>query len=152
MNKSDISDRMADRMGLGKTAARDAVDSVFEAIGRGPCEWGGGADCRVWNLRGQEPGGPYRAQPADRRGAVDTGFDGAGIQAGQGTPGCREGRKWVVGLGMALVQRQTRSGTPGMLKPGDCGTKTGAQAESALRYRESRQVRGFGFGPVRDWR
>ena len=33
MNKSDISDRMADRMGLGKTAARDAVDSVFEAIG-----------------------------------------------------------------------------------------------------------------------
>ena len=33
MNKSDISDRMAQRMGLGKSAARDAVDSVFEAIG-----------------------------------------------------------------------------------------------------------------------
>ena len=33
MNKSEIAGRMADRMGLGKTAARDAVDSVFEAIG-----------------------------------------------------------------------------------------------------------------------
>ena len=53
---------------------------------------------------------------------------------------------------MALVQRQTRSGAPGMLKPGDCGTKTGAQAESAWRYRESWQVRGFRFGPARDWR
>ena len=33
MNKSDIADRMAGRMGLGKSVARDAVDTVFEAIG-----------------------------------------------------------------------------------------------------------------------
>ena len=33
MNKSDICDRMAGRLGLGNSAARDAVDTVFEAIG-----------------------------------------------------------------------------------------------------------------------
>ena len=33
MNKADISERMAARMGLGKSAARDAVETVFEAIG-----------------------------------------------------------------------------------------------------------------------
>ena len=152
MNKSDISDRMADRMGLGKSAARDAVDSVFEAIGEALAN---GEEVRIagfGTFGARSRAARTGRNPADRRGAVDTGFDGAGIQGGQGTPGCREGRKRVVGLGMALVQRQTRSGTPGMLKPGDCGTKTGAQAESAWRHRESRQVRGFRFGPARDWR
>ena len=33
MNKSEIADRMAGRIGLGKSAAKDAVDTVFEAIG-----------------------------------------------------------------------------------------------------------------------
>ena len=33
MNKSDIGDRLAGRLGLSKAAARDAVDGVFEAIG-----------------------------------------------------------------------------------------------------------------------
>ena len=33
MNKSDISDRLAGRLGLSKVAAKDAVDGVFEAIG-----------------------------------------------------------------------------------------------------------------------
>ena len=33
MNKSDIGDRLAGRLGLNKAVARDAVDGVFEAIG-----------------------------------------------------------------------------------------------------------------------
>ncbi len=33
MNKSDISDRLADRLGLSKAVAKNAVDGVFEAIG-----------------------------------------------------------------------------------------------------------------------
>lgn len=33
MNKSHIADRLAGRMGLSRSAAVDAVDAVFEAIG-----------------------------------------------------------------------------------------------------------------------
>ena len=33
MNKSEIGDRLAGRLGLNKAVARDAVDGVFEAIG-----------------------------------------------------------------------------------------------------------------------
>ena len=33
MNKSEISERLAGRMGMNKAAAKDAVDSVFAAIG-----------------------------------------------------------------------------------------------------------------------
>ena len=33
MNKSDIGDRLAARIGMNKAVARDAVDGVFEAIG-----------------------------------------------------------------------------------------------------------------------
>ena len=90
MNKSEIADRMAGRIGLGKSAAREAVDTVFEAIGEALANRGGGADRRVWNLRRQEPSGPYRAQPAHRREPVDTGVEGAGVQAGQGAQGRRE--------------------------------------------------------------
>ena len=32
MNKSEIGDRLAGRLGLNKAVARDAVDGVFEAI------------------------------------------------------------------------------------------------------------------------
>ena len=33
MNKSDIGDRLAERLGLSKAAAKGAVDGVFEANG-----------------------------------------------------------------------------------------------------------------------
>ena len=33
MNKSDIAGRVASRAGVGKSAAADAVDAVFEAVG-----------------------------------------------------------------------------------------------------------------------
>ena len=33
MNKSEIGDRLAGRLGLSKAVAKDAVDGVFEAIG-----------------------------------------------------------------------------------------------------------------------
>ena len=33
MNKSDIGDQLADRLGLNKVSAKEAVDGAFEAIG-----------------------------------------------------------------------------------------------------------------------
>ena len=33
MNKSELADRLADRTGMSKAAAKDAVDGVFEVIG-----------------------------------------------------------------------------------------------------------------------
>ena len=33
MNKTEIGDRLADRLGLNKVVAKDAVDGVFETIG-----------------------------------------------------------------------------------------------------------------------
>ncbi len=44
MNKSDIADRVAGRAGVGKSAAGDAVDAVFEAIAEALT---GGEDVRV---------------------------------------------------------------------------------------------------------
>ena len=90
MNKSDIGDRLAGRLGLNKAVARDAVDGVFEAIGEALANgeevrlagFGGGGDlCR------QEPGRPYRAQPPDRRGAIDSGFEDTVVQGRQGAQG-----------------------------------------------------------------
>ena len=33
MNKTQLAERLADRLGLSRTAAKDAVDGVFEEIG-----------------------------------------------------------------------------------------------------------------------
>jgi len=38
MNKSQIADRLAGRMGLSKATAADAVDAVFETIGEALAE------------------------------------------------------------------------------------------------------------------
>ena len=90
MKKSDIAGRVADRIGLSQSAAGNAVDAVFEAVGEA---LGNGEEVRIAgirNLRNKKPPGSYRAQPADRREPVDTGLDRAGVQAGQGAQGCRE--------------------------------------------------------------
>ena len=90
MKKSDIAGRVADRNGLSRSAAGNAVDAVFEAVGEALAN---GEEVRIagfGTLRNQEPSGSYRAQPADRREPVDTGHDRAGVQAGQGDQGCRK--------------------------------------------------------------
>lgn len=44
VNKSEIADRVADRIGVGRSAAGDAVDAVFEAIGEALAR---GEDARI---------------------------------------------------------------------------------------------------------
>ncbi len=44
MHKSDIAGRVAGRAGVGRSAAGDAVDAVFEAIGEAPAR---GEDMRI---------------------------------------------------------------------------------------------------------
>ena len=90
MNKSEIGDRLAGRLGLNKVVAKEAADGVFEGDRRGSGDWRGGPACRLRNLCGQESGGSYRAQPPDRRGAVDPGLKDTVIQGWQGTQGCGE--------------------------------------------------------------
>ena len=90
MNKSAIAGRVADRIGLSRSAAGDAVDAVFEAVSESLAN---GEEVRIVgfrNLRRQEPAGSHWAEPADGREPVDTGLDRAGLQAGQGAQGCRE--------------------------------------------------------------
>ena len=90
MKKSDIADRVADRTGVSRPVAKNAVDAVFEAMGETLAKWRGSADHRIRNLRQQEPSGPHRAQSGDRREPVDRGFDRSGLQAGQDAQGRRE--------------------------------------------------------------
>ena len=75
MNKSEIGNRLASRLGLNKVVAKEAVDDVFVAIGEALAN---GEEVRIagfGDVCREEPGYPYRAQPADRRGADDTGFE-----------------------------------------------------------------------------
>ena len=39
--------------------------------------------CRIRDLRNQEPTGPYRTEPEDRRGCFDIFVDIAGVQGGK---------------------------------------------------------------------
>ena len=92
MNKADIAGRLAGRTGLGKAQAANAVEAMFAAIGEALAE---SEDVRVAgfrDVRGEEPSGTGRAQPAHRRGGVDTGLDGAVVQGGQSAPGRGERR------------------------------------------------------------
>ena len=92
MNKAEITDRLAARIGLNKAAARDAVDGVFATIGEALAN---GEEVRIagfGDVRCQDPGGPYRPQPPDRRGDLDIGFEVTVVQGGEGTQGCGERR------------------------------------------------------------
>ena len=79
MKKSDIASRVADRISLSRSAAGNAVDAMFEAVGEALAN---GEE--VWIVgfgtftRKSRPG-PYRAQSADRRKPGDTGVNGAGV-------------------------------------------------------------------------
>ena len=57
----------------------------------------------VRGVRSEEPCGAGRAQPAHRRGGVDTGLDGALVQGGPGAEGQGEPRTGLTGLGCGPV-------------------------------------------------
>ncbi len=88
MKNPDIADRVADRIGLSRSAAGNAADAVFEAVGAALAN---GEEVRIaGDVYDEEPAGPYAAQSADRQEPRDTGVDGAGVQARQGAQGCHE--------------------------------------------------------------
>ena len=61
MNKSDLADRLAGRMGVSAAAARDAVDGVFETIGEAAGERRRSPDPRFRHFRNQKPADAHRA-------------------------------------------------------------------------------------------
>ena len=66
MNMVEMADRLAARTGLSKSAAKEAVDGVFGAIGNAI---GDGEEVRIAGFRGLRHHaqlGPYRTQPQDR--------------------------------------------------------------------------------------
>ena len=90
MNKSDIGDRLAGRLGLNKAVARDAVDGVFEAIGEALAN---GEEVRLAGF------GTFAARSRAARtgrnpqtGAVlsHSGFEHTVVQGRQGAQGRRE--------------------------------------------------------------
>ena len=92
MNKGQMADRLAARTGLNKAAARDAVDGVIETIGEALAN---GEEVRIAGFGSfvhQEPAGPYRPQPKDRRSGFDTGVEVSRVQGGQDAQGCGECR------------------------------------------------------------
>ena len=90
MKKSDIAGRVADRIGLSQSAAGNAVDAVFEAVGEALAN---GEEVRIAGFgtfgTGNRPARTGR-NPQTGREPVDTGLDRAGVQAGQGAQECRE--------------------------------------------------------------
>ena len=65
MNKSDIGDRLPERLGLSKAVAREAVDGVFEEIGNALAN---GEEVRLADFgtfAGKNRAAHAGAQPAD---------------------------------------------------------------------------------------
>ena len=90
MKKSEIAGRVADRIGLSQSAAGNAVDAVFEAVGEALAN---GEELRIAGF------GTFgtRNRPARTGRNPQTGeslsipaLDRAGVQAGQSAQGCRE--------------------------------------------------------------
>ena len=99
MNKAEMADRLAARIGLNKAAARDAVDSVFATTGEALAN---GEEVRIagfGTFTARTPAGSYQPQPPDRRGDLDIGVEVTVIQGGEGTQGCGERRPKVVTVG-----------------------------------------------------
>ena len=98
VSKSEIAGHVADRTGIARSAAGDAVDAVFEAIGEALARGEGRADRRVRDLRHQEPPRPHGAQSEDRREPEHRRLDRTDIQGRQAVAGCRERRRVVTGV------------------------------------------------------
>ena len=90
MNKTEMADRLAARTGLGKGAARDAVDGVFAIIGEALAD-----------------GEDVRTQPEDRRGRFDFGVHLADVQGGEDAEGQRE---WPSGI-VTVRREKTATGS-----------------------------------------
>ena len=84
MNKSDIVSRVVDRMGLSKSTAEGALDTVLGAISEALAREEDGADRRIRHVRDAAPECPYWPQSADRGERVDHGVEGTIVQVGQG--------------------------------------------------------------------
>ena len=98
MNKSEIAGRVADRTGVGRSAAGDAVDAVFEAIAETQAR---SEDVRIagfGTFGHQEPPRPHGAQSEDRREPEYRPLDLADVQGWQAVEGCRERRRVVMGM------------------------------------------------------
>ena len=96
MNKAEMADRLAARTGMNEVAAKDAVDRVFRDDRRGSCKWRRSADRGNRNPRHQEPAGPHRPQPADRRGDLRIGVEITFVQGREDTQGRSERRREAV--------------------------------------------------------
>ena len=99
MNKAEMADRLAARIGLNKGRRKGRGRRRVRDDRRGSGEWRGGADRGLRDVRCQDPGGPYGPQPPDRRGDLDIGFEVTVVQGGEGSQGCGERRTKAVTVG-----------------------------------------------------
>ena len=98
VNKSEIAGHVADRTRIAWSAAGDAVDAVFEAIGEALAR---GEDVRIVGfrtLRHQEPPRPHGAQSEDRREPEHRRLDRTDIEGRQAVAGCRQRGRVVMGM------------------------------------------------------
>ena len=87
MNKSELAERLVGRTGINKAVAKDAVDTVFEAVSEALAN---GEEVRIVGFgtfgARHRPARTGR-KPADGRESCDSGLDRAGVQAEQGAQG-----------------------------------------------------------------
>ena len=89
MNKSDIVGRLAGRMGLTRSTAESAVDTVLGAIAEALAKEEAVRLAGFGTFRTKRCG-PVRTEPGDRGKRTDRGFESTVVQGGQGTEGRRE--------------------------------------------------------------
>ena len=109
VNKSDIAGHVADRAGVGRSAAGDAVDAVFEAIGEALAR---GEDVRIAGFGSfgtRSRPARHRAQSENRREPEHRRFHRTDVQGRQAVEGCRERGKRVVGPAHPALDRRSRS-------------------------------------------
>ena len=140
-----MADRLVARTGLSKTAARDAADGVFAAIGDALAN---GEEVRIagygtFGTRGRS--GSPRAQAEDRRGGYNIGVDVAHIQGRQDAEGGREGGSRVMMLQRHLIAAGSASSSlsmePARLLYDDEDSANGR--DGAGKTEESREVDGW---------
>ncbi len=90
MNKGDLAAAVADKTGMSKAAATQAVEAVFGCI---TDSLKSGQEVRVLgfgNFTVSKRAASTGPQPADRRAHADQGFQPGEVQAGQGPEGHAE--------------------------------------------------------------
>ena len=90
MNKGDLAAAVADKTGMSKSSATQAVEAVFGCITDSLKK---GEEVRVLgfgNFTVSQAGGEHRPQSADGRAHADQGLQPGEVQAGQGLEGHAE--------------------------------------------------------------